>query len=150
MRKFWTTCLMAALSMGGVAQAQDIHVWEIEDSFDNVAFAVENAIIGQGLVIDHTSHVGDMLERTKADVGASKTIFTGAQIFSFCSASVSRAVMETDPALVQFCPYGIFVYETPDRPGTVAVGFRDYPEGPMDQVEDLLSRIVAEALMLED
>ncbi|MCL7466479.1 DUF302 domain-containing protein [Phaeovulum sp. NW3] len=150
MRKFWTTCLMAALSMGGAAQAQDIHVWEIEDSFENVTFAVENAIIGQGLVIDHTSHVGDMLERTKADVGASKTIFTGAQIFSFCSASVSRAVMETDPALVQFCPYGIFVYETPGRPGTVAVGFRDYPEGPMDQVEDLLSRIIAEALMLED
>lgn len=145
---------LASLVIAGfgasAAAAQDAHVWQVEDSFENVTFAVENAIIGQGLVIDHVSHTGEMLERTKADVGATRTIFTAADIYSFCSATVSRAVMEADPANVQFCPYGIFVHETPEAPGTVTVGFRDYPEGPMDQVETLLSDIVAEALMLED
>ena len=142
---------LAVLACGAsAAVAQDAQVWQVEDSFDNVTFAVESAIIGQGLVIDHISHTGEMLERTKADVGADQTIFTGADIFSFCSATVSRAVMETDPTNVQFCPYGIFVYERPEEPGQVTVGFRDYPEGAMDQVEALLSDIVKEALMLED
>lgn len=145
--------LLAYLAAGFLATsaaAQDAITHTIEDSFDNVTFAVESAILGQGLVIDHRSHVGEMLERTKDDVGAKTTIFTGAEVFSFCSATVSRSVMEVDPANLQFCPYGIFVYERADQPGTVTVGYRDYPEGEMQAVEDLLAGIVAEALMLED
>lgn len=142
-------CLLAGL-LAGPALAQDAITYEVEDSFDNVTFAIENAIIGQGLVIDHLSHTGEMLERTKADVGGTRTLFTGADVFSFCSATLSRKVMEINPANVQYCPYGIFVYETPERPGIVIVGHRDYPEGEMQEVEDLLAGIVAEALMLED
>lgn len=142
-------CLITA-SLPAAAHAQQAHSWEVEDTFDNVTFALENAIIGAGLVVDHLSHTGEMLERTRADVGSSKVIFTHADIYSFCSASVSRAVMEADPTNVQFCPYTIFAYETPERPGVITVGFRDYPEGAMDQVEDLLGGIVAEALLLEE
>jgi hypothetical protein len=149
--KFHLLAILTIAAAGAsAASAQDAHVWQVEDSFDNVTFAVESAIIGQGLVIDNVSHTGAMLERTKADVGAEQTIFTGADIFSFCSATVSRTVMEADFTNVQFCPYGIFVYERPEEPGKITVGFTDYPEGPMDQVEELLSKIVAEALMLED
>ena len=138
--------LIALLALPAAAEAPITH--EVEDTFDNVAFAVESAIVGRGLVIDYVSHVGEMLERTKADVGGTETIFTQADVFLFCSATTSRAVMEADPMNVQHCPYGIFVAEDPASPGTVTVGYRDYPEGEMQAVEDLLGEIVAEALGL--
>lgn len=138
-----------ALLMASTATADTPPVtYQVEDSFDNVAFALESAIIGAGLVIDHVSHTGEMLERTRADIGSDKVIFTQADVFSFCSASVSRQVMEADPLNIQHCPYGIFVYETPDQPGQVIVGHRAY-DGSMAPVQVLLSSIVKDALGLD-
>ncbi|KEO53366.1 DUF302 domain-containing protein [Thioclava pacifica] len=150
MKKLIGAALAASIAMGAqIAQAQEAHTWTTEDSFDNVTFAVQNAIVGAGLVVDHVSHTGEMLERTKDAVGATETLFTGADIFSFCSAKVSREVMTADITNVQYCPYTIFVYETPDKPGEITVGFRDYPSGTMDPVTDMLTGIVKDALMLE-
>jgi len=39
--------------------------------------------------------------------------------------------------------YGIFVAE---REGRVMVGYRTYPEGPMQQVQNLLDAIAVEAV----
>ena len=114
-----------------------------EGSFDDAAFAVESAIVGQGLVIDYVSHVGEMLNRTGADVGSERMLFKSADIFVFCSAMVSREVMEADPMNIAHCPYGIFVAENDDG---VTIGRRDYPDGAMDKVETLLDSIIAEAL----
>lgn len=114
-----------------------------DGSFDDATFAVETAIVGAGLVIDHVSHVGDMLARTGVDVGSEVTVFDGADIFSFCSAVVSREVMEADPANIAFCPYGIFVTS---RDGTVEIGYRAFPEGEMQKVQSLLDGIVQDAL----
>ena len=150
MQRFIIAAATAASLFSTPVLAQEAHAWEIEDEFGNVTFAVENAIVGAGLVVDHVSHTGEMLERTRADVGSDRVIFTQADIYSFCSATVSRAVMEANPANVQYCPYTVFVYETPERPRVITVGFRDYPAGEMDQVEELLGGIVAEALMLEE
>lgn len=113
-----------------------------DGSFDDATFAVENAIVGQGLVIDYVSHVGEMLSRTGGDVGSDKEIFKAADIFLFCSAKVSREVMEADPMNIQYCPYSVFVVEDADG---VKVGYRDYPDGAMQKVEDLLMNIVADA-----
>ncbi|MCT8162184.1 DUF302 domain-containing protein [Pseudoruegeria sp. SHC-113] len=124
------------------ASAQEAITVPFDGSFEDARFAVENAIVGEGLVIDYVSHVGDMLNRTGGDVGSDAEIFKSADIFLFCSAVVSRAVMEADPMNIQHCPYGIFVAETGDG---VMIGHRDYPDGAMDQVEALLSGIVAEA-----
>lgn len=136
----------AAALLGIATQAQaEFITTTVDGSFDDVAFAVESAIVGKGLVIDSVSHVGDMLERTKADVGATATVFTKADVFLFCSASVSRKVMEADPMNIQFCPYGITVFEMPDAPGQVQIGYRGYPEGAMQEVEALLASIVTEA-----
>jgi hypothetical protein len=142
------TALATALALVSAlpATAQDAHVWTVTESFDDVTFAIESAIIGEGLVIDHVSHVGDMLERTRADVGSDVVLFDQADVFTFCSSTVSRAVMEADPMNIVHCPYGIFVAARADRPGEVTVGFRDYPEGPMDTVEDLLDRIIRAAI----
>jgi uncharacterized protein (DUF302 family) len=136
--------LAATLASAAPVQAEMITT-TVEGSFDDIAFAVETAIVGRGLVIDYVSHVGEMLERTKADVGGTMTVFTQADIFLFCSASLSRKVMEADPANIQHCPYGIAVMETPDAPGKVTIGHRRYPDGAMQEVQSLLADIVAEA-----
>jgi len=135
-----TTLLALALTAGSAA-AEPILV-PFDGSFDDATFAVESAIVGKGLVIDSVSHVGDMLNRTGQDVGSEVTIFDDADIFLFCSAVISREVMEADPMNIEFCPYGIFVT---DREGQVMVGYRSYPDGPMQKVQALLTDIVAEA-----
>ena len=114
-----------------------------DGSFDDATFAVESAIVDQGLVIDYVSHVGDMLARTGAEVGSDKMLFKEADIFVFCSAVVSREVMEADPMNIAHCPYGIVVAEMDDG---VMIGRRGYPEGPMDKVEALLDGIIAVAI----
>jgi uncharacterized protein (DUF302 family) len=131
------------LVLGTPALADDAFVYTFEGSFEDATFAVESAIVGEGLVIDHVSHVGEMLNRTGADVGSDKMIFTNADIFLFCSAVVSRQVMEADPMNITHCPYGIFVMETADG---VMVGHKDYPDGSMQAVENLMQQIVAEAV----
>lgn len=113
-----------------------------DGSFDDASFAVESAIVDRGLVIDFVSHVGDMLSRTGADVGSGAKIFDAANIFLFCSAVVSREVMEADPTNIQHCPYGIFVTEID---GEVMIGHKSYPAGPMQRVETLLREIAKEA-----
>ena len=113
-----------------------------DGSFEDATFAVESAIVGQGLVIDYVSHVGEMLNRTGGDVGSDKMLFKNADIFVFCSAVISREVMEADPMNIAHCPYGVFVAETDDG---VMIGRRDYPAGPMDKVEAMLDGIISEA-----
>lgn len=134
-------CLAAALG-AGAATAEDATTYPFDGSFEDAAFAVESAIVDKGLVIDYRSHVGEMLNRTGADVGSDVKIFDNADVFLFCSAVLSRKVMEADPANIAHCPYGIFVT---DRGGQVAVGYRNLPEGPMQEVQGLLDEIAREA-----
>ncbi len=130
--------------IAGVATAQDQAVtYPYDGSFDDATFAVENAIIGKGLVIDHVSHTGEMLARTGADVGSDVEIFRAADVFLFCSAVVSRKVMEADPMNIAHCPYSIFVT---DIAGEVAIGYPTYPEGPMQEVQTFLDEIIQTAL----
>ncbi|TMV04768.1 DUF302 domain-containing protein [Ruegeria sediminis] len=137
-----TCCILGAAA----SQAQDMVSYKAVEPFDDVAFAVESAIVGEGLVVDHVSHVGDMLERTREDVGSDKVLFTKANVYTFCSAAVSRKVMEVDPMNIAYCPYGIFVAELADQPGEVIVGFRQFPDGAMQEVQALLDGIVREAV----
>ena len=117
--------------------------YPFDGTFDDATFSVESAIIGQGLVIDYVSHTGEMLNRTAGDVGSATKIFEAADVFLFCSAVLSRKVMEADPMNIAHCPYGIFVA---DQGGKVMIGYRNYPEGPMQEVQALLDDIVREAL----
>ena len=140
--RLWTlaaTLIVAAQA----AAAQEVVSYTTDQSFDDVAFGLETAIVNEGLVIDHVSHVGEMLERTRADVGSDVVLFTNADAYSFCSAKVSREVMEADPMNIAHCPYGIFVTE---RGGKVQIGYRNFPEGEMQEVQSFLDGIVQEAL----
>ena len=69
--------------------------------------------------------------------------FDDADVFLFCSAQLSRMVMEADPMNIAHCPYGIFVT---DKDGAVEIGYRNLPEGPMQEVQSLLDSIVKDAL----
>ena len=137
--------LLSAMLLGlsTAAVADEPVTVPYDGSFDDATFAVESAIVNQGLVIDYVSHVGEMLTRTGADVGSDKALFKEADIFIFCSALVSREVMEINPMNIAHCPYGIFVAE--DAEG-VMIGYRNYPDGEMQKVQELLATIVAEAV----
>lgn len=145
MKKF---LLAAALAVGAsVATAEETAItYTVDQDYDDVVFGLESAITDEGLLIDAVNHVGAMLERTKEDVGATKTVFLKAEVYNFCSAKVSRDVMEADPMNLQFCPYGIFVMQMPDTPDQTTIGYRIMPEGPMKEVQALLEKIVQEAI----
>lgn len=135
-----------ALTVAAPAFAEGPVTTTVSATFDDVQFDIESAITDAGLVIDAVNNVGDMLERTRVDVGGTEVLFTAAQVFNFCSAVVSRQVMEADPMNLQHCPYAIFVAERPDAPGEIIVGRRAYPAGAMDAVAGLLDGIIADAL----
>lgn len=126
-------------------RADDAVLYKFDGSFDDATFLTKEAIIGQGLTIDYVSHIGDMLTRTKDDVGGSKDLFANAEAYLFCSAALSRQVMEKDPMNVAHCPYSVFVIQMPGEDGEIFVGHRDLPDGAMQEVEDLLKKIAEEA-----
>lgn len=144
MKHFFLAAAMAVTAT--VAAAQDMVTYKTDQSFDDVVFGLESAIVDEGLLVDHVSHVGEMLERTRADVGSDVVLFEKADVFSFCSAKVSRSVMEADPLNIVFCPYDIFVAVLPSNPDETIIGYRQFPQGPMQEVQQLLDGIVQNAL----
>ncbi len=141
-RMFRLIPALVAAAIASPAAADAVMTTPYDGSFADAALAVETAIVGRGLVIDYVSHVGEMLARTKADVGGAADLFVEADVFLFCSAVTSRAVMEADPMNIAHCPYGIFVADTG---GAVVIGYRTYPDGAMQEVQTLLADIVADA-----
>lgn len=141
MRALFVAALAAVLPL--TAAANDAVVtYTYDGSFENAAFGVESAIVDRGLVVDSVFSVGEMLARTKEDVGGEKDLFAAADVYLFCSAVLSRKVMEADAMNIGHCPYGVFVAETGDG---VSVGYRVLPDGPMKEVEALLDEIAREA-----
>lgn len=136
----------ALIACAQPAFAQDVVTYQTNQSFEDVVFGLESAILDQGLVIDSVSHVGEMLERTRADVGSDVELFSGADVYNFCSATISRTVMEADPMNISYCPYGIFVFSKPDNPDQTTVGYRTFPQGPMQEVQSLLDTIAKAAI----
>jgi uncharacterized protein (DUF302 family) len=139
--------LAAAMLLSSPALAGgDVETLTSKSAFDDVTQAVEDAIVNRGFKIDYHGFIGDMLSRTAGDVGATKKLYNDAEFFTFCSAVVSRNVMEADIGDIAYCPYVVFVYEAADMPGDVTLGFRRLPEGgARDEVNALLSDIVKEA-----
>ena len=141
------TILIAGLAHS--ALANDTITYEVTDqSYDDVMFGLENAILDFGLVISEHNHVGDMLERTKADLGATETIYAYADVFGFCSAPLSRAAMLEDPMNIRFCPYNIYMYQISEG-FPVIIGYDVYPEGALQDIQALLDDITRSAIGLD-
>lgn len=122
--------------------------------FENVRDDLKAAIEARGLVVDFESHMHEMLERTGKDVGSTKKIYVDAQAFAFCSAALSRKMMEADAANVVMCPYTLTVYATVQQPDTVVVAYRRpwrpgasaASQAALAEVDKLLDGLAREAL----
>ena len=112
---------------------------------------IENAVAGHGIKINNISYIGKMLKRTAKDLGATEEIFHDAVAIEFCSATLSRNMMQTNPHNIVFCPYIIYVYTLPEQPETVYVSYRRLdgpsshaPDTELNEVEKLLENIIGE------
>ena len=145
------TALFAAaiFATGAAAGSAGVTSYPVEAEFDDLTFGVETAIVDRGYVVDHISHVGEMLNRTAADVGAAMQIYSQADVYLFCSAVLSRKMMEADSNNIAHCPYSVFVYALADSPSTVHVGYRHLPDGAMQEVQELLDAIAREAAEID-
>lgn len=138
------------------AQAADpahLMLVKTKAKFEDVKEDVVNAVTKRGLVVDYTAHIGAMLDRTAKDVGATKQVYARAEAVQFCSAALSRKMMEAEPANIVFCPYVIVIYSLAADPGTVHVGYRRPQQAgtpasrvALKAVDGLLSAIVREAV----
>ena len=152
---------LIAVGFGVLMMAQNVSadglvvVRAIEGNFEEIRERVAFAVGSQGLVVDHTAKVGAMLERTGKDLGETRQVFAEAEVLEFCSALVSRRMVEADPHLLAFCPYRIAVYTLPGKPLTTYVSYRRMvtdladpnQKAVLQRVESLLEAIVEEASM---
>ncbi len=154
LKRFAALAFLFAFAMP--AQAADpahLMLVKTKAKFEDVKEDVVNAVTKRGLVVDYTAQIGTMLDRTAKDVGATKQVYARAEAVQFCSATLSRKMMEADPANIVFCPYVIVVYSLAADPGTVHVGYRRPQQAgtpasraALKAVDDLLSGIVREAV----
>ena len=126
-----------------VRAADGAVVSNVNGRYDDIRDALIAAIEGRGLVISYTAHVADMLQRTGKDIGASKPIFDKAETFEFCSANVSRKMMEAKPSNIVNCPFSVAIYSLPGDPGKVYLAYRR-PLPGLAEVAKLLGGIVAD------
>jgi uncharacterized protein (DUF302 family) len=152
-KQFIALCMLGLMAQGALAAGKPMVTYTTKGTFDDVKDNILFAIGNRGMVINATSHISDMLERTGKDLGATKQVYIKAENLEFCSATVSRKMMEADPHNIVFCPYIISIYVLPQEPDKVyisyrkpeAVGTRQSREALKD-VEKLLDGIIKEAL----
>lgn len=138
----YALCLGGALiALSPAAAAQELKTYAKKGDYEEVKFELSDAIIRRGLAIDYTGQLNKMLERTGADVGSTKKIYRNAEFFMFCSAKLSREMMEADPGNIGFCPYVVFVYEAAATPGEIVVGYRRPPRNAQGQSEQAFANI---------
>jgi uncharacterized protein (DUF302 family) len=145
--------LFAALGVGAApANAVDsVSFTRKGASYEDVRLDLENAVIAEGLKIDYRGNIADMLKRTGPDVGSNQPIYQQAEFFTFCSAKLSRQMMEADPANMSQCPYVVFIYQRAATSQEVVVGYRRVnAEGrgkkALDEINKLLDRVVQGAV----
>lgn len=140
-------CGSAFAAMPGVS------LRSVKGDFADVRERVVMALESRGLVLNYTAHISNMLERTGKDIGSERRVYGMAEVLEFCSAAVSRRMMEADPHNIVFCPYTIAVYTLPNDPAKVYVSYRRPLAGgsgiamkALREVDKLLDDIVRDAL----
>lgn len=135
------------------AAAQEFKTYTSKKPFDEVRFELGNAVVARGFAVQSEGNIAKMLDRTAADVGASKSVYKNGEFVAFCSAKYTRMMVEADPANFGNCPFLVFAYETSDKPGEVVVGFRGLGTAKTDaskkvfaEIETMLDGLVKEAV----
>jgi uncharacterized protein (DUF302 family) len=133
--------VIMACALAFPARADDLQILKVKTDFDTLKQDVADAIVDRGYVIDHTSLIGKMLDRTGGDVGSTRKLYSDAETVQFCSAVLSRTMMEADPSNIALCPFVIFYYERADQPGVVYVGYRELEERGSESSEAAIKAI---------
>jgi uncharacterized protein (DUF302 family) len=127
----------------------------VNADFDSVWEDLNIALGNRGLVVSGVSHVQKMLDRTGKALGRTKKIFARAKVLEFCSAVVSRDMMEKDPHFIAFCPYQIAVYTIAGQEGKVYLSYRsliwndESGKAAREEVEKLLGGIVGDVIEMQ-
>jgi uncharacterized protein (DUF302 family) len=114
MKKLIALCALLCLPLSALAAESYVVLFKAHGTFQEVRDLLQIAIEGKGLKITHTNMIADMLERTGEDIGSTRQIYVGGEQFEFCSATLSRQMMEADPHAMVMCPYSISVYTVPN------------------------------------
>lgn len=149
-----TAFLLLTLSLPALSMAADSFSvsFKAKGKYEDVRDQIQASIEGKGLKINHMNQIAGMLERTGKDLGATRQVYGGGEQFEFCSATISRAMMEADPHAIVMCPYIISVYTIPGD-ATVYVSYRK--PGPtksptlkraLADVEKLLTEVIKEGI----
>lgn len=145
----------AAAGSRAVAAGDYMVLHRVKGTFEDVRSLIEIAITDRGMVINNVAHIGNMLDRTGKDIGAGRQVYLKAEALEFCSATVSRRMMEANPHNIVFCPYIIAIYVLPEAPDMVHVAYRrplpvgsEESQAALRAVEELLQGIVRDAIGL--
>ena len=152
MKKMLAVCAMFCLPLAALAAESYTVLFKTQGTFQDVRDSLQMAIEGKGLKITNTNHIADMLERTGKDIGETRQVYENAEQFEFCSATVSRHMMEADPHAIVMCPYSVVVYTIPNDK-TVYLAYRKPAatrnpalKKTLVELEKLLADIIKDAM----
>ena len=133
-----------ALQAGPAAAEADIVTREIAGAeFEDVTFALVDAIAAEGITPPSLSEFSDMLRRTAPDLGHSPALFDQARIYTFCSASAAARLSAESPHHIVLCPLSIAVYRIAADSPVIHLGYRrSASTAGGSAVDALLERIV--------
>ena len=152
MKKLLALCALLCLPLTAQAVESYTVLFKAQGSYQDVRDNLQMAIEGKGLKITSTNHIADMLERTGKDIGETRKVYENAEQFEFCSATISRHMMEAEPHAIVMCPYSVVVYQIPNDK-TVYLAYRKPAatknaalKKPLAEMETLLSDIIKDAM----
>lgn len=152
MKKFLAVCAIACMPLSAMAADAYTVLFKTQGTFQDVRDSLQFAIEGKGLKINHTNKIAEMLARTGPEIGATRQVYVDGEQFEFCSATISRKMMEADPNAMVMCPYIVSVYTVPND-SSVYIAYRK--PGPtknpalkkaLSDVEKLLNDIIKQAM----
>lgn len=131
---------------------EPVVIYTFNADYEEVWDGLQAALHARGLTVSSVSHVGDMLERTGKELGRTKKIYGKARVLEFCSAVLSRDMLEKNPHFLSFCPYQIMVYTLPENEKKVHLSYRrliwkdDSGKDILAAVEKLLEELIKEVI----
>ena len=145
---FLMYCFGSQAALAGTLKDGPVVIRSMQGDFNTVWDDLNMAITNRGLVVSGVSHVQKMLDRTGRALGRTKKIFARAKVLEFCSAVVSRDMMEKNPHFIVFCPYRIAVYTLPGDEKKVYLSYErpvwknNSGKAALGEVDKLLGGIV--------
>lgn len=126
---FYTFIIVGTVQAAGLKlETDEYKFYKVKGSYEDVRVDLDYAITGLGIKVNGVSYIADMLVRTGKDLGRTKKLYERAEAIQFCSATLSRNMMEADPMNIAFCPYIIYIFSLPGEKNTVYLGYRKLPE----------------------